>query len=142
MRSLGFKSQMAERSRPDPLMVACKWSDLLRGQGLNFAAVIDQRIQAYNKGRTEAVAISQQEKAFIKLYVHQAPEFTELLEYHWQNFKVAESAVPLKIWANPDLSPDTKQIRSGVKVLWTNTFFGPQLRATTATGCFGLLEFS
>ena len=64
---------MAERSRPDPRMVACKWSDLLRGQGLNFAAVIDQRIQAYNKGRTEAVAISQPEKALIKLYVHQSP---------------------------------------------------------------------
>ena len=123
-------------------MVACKWSDLLRGQGLNFAAVIDQRIQAYNKGRTEAVAISQPEKALIKLYVHQAPESTQLLEYQWQISKFAGSAVSLKIWANPDLSPDTKQIRSGVKVLWTNILFGPQLRATTATGCFGLLEFS
>jgi hypothetical protein len=69
-------------------MVACKWSDLLRGQGLNFAAVIDQRIQAYNKGRTEAVAISQPEKALIKLYVHQAPESTQLLEYQWPNFKI------------------------------------------------------
>ena len=120
MWSLGFKSQMSERSRPDPLMVACKWSDLLRAQGLNVAAAIGERIQAYNKGRTDAIAISHREKAFIKLYVHQAPESIQLLKYHWQNFKVAESAVPLKIWANRDLSPDTKQIRFGGKVLWTN----------------------
>lgn len=118
MQSLGLKTQMAERSRPDPLMVASKWSQLLQGQNLAFAAVIDQRIQDYNKGRADAMAITQAEKAFIKLYVHQAPEFLQLLEYHWQNFKVAESAVPLKIWSNADLSPDTKQSRANGKPLW------------------------
>lgn len=118
MQSLGLKTQMAERSRPDPLMVASKWSELLRSQNVAFITVIDQRIQDYNKGRADAMAISPQEKAFIKLYVHQAPEFLQLLEYHWQNFKVSESAVPLKVWSNPDLSPDTKQIRSGGKALW------------------------
>ena len=55
----------------------------------------------------------------MKLYPHQAPEFVTLLEYHWQNFKVAESAVPLKVWTNSDLSPDLKQVRSNGKSLWS-----------------------
>ena len=92
---------------------------VLGAEGLHFASVIDEKINAFNSNQADAVTISAPERAFIKLWRHQTPEFLQLLEYHWQNFKVAESAVPLKIWAMPDLSPDTKVVRADrSKPLW------------------------
>ena len=89
-------------------------------KGDNFASVIDARIIAFNQGRTDSVNIQPNERAFIKLYPHQADEFLKLLNYHWQNFKVAESAVPLKVWLNPDLSPETKVSRANGLALWVS----------------------
>ena len=106
-RTLRTKTQMASR-----------WSIVLGAEGLRFASVIDDKINAFNSNQADAVTISAPERAFIKLWRHQTPEFLQLLEYHWQNFKVAESAVPLKIWAMPDLSPDTKVVRARSKPLW------------------------
>lgn len=79
--------------------------------------------------------LSPQEKAFIKLYVQQALEFLQLLEYHWQNFNVSESAVPLKVWSDPDLSPGARQIRSGGKTLWVHLAW--TLGKNYISGCFG-----
>ena len=104
-RSFGNKARVVERPRPDPLQMASKWSQVL---GLQFAAKIDHQIKAFNKDKTAGVQISDAEKAFIKMFVHQSKEFIILLEYHWQNFKVHESAVPLKVWLSSDLSPITK----------------------------------
>ena len=118
--SLASKVQMAERARPDPLQVAARWSEVINAKGDNFASVIDARIKAFNQGRTDSVNIQPNERAFIKLYPHQADEFLKLLNYHWQNFKVAESAVPLKVWLNPDLSPETKVSRANGLALWVS----------------------
>ena len=93
-RTLRTKTQMAERSRPDPLMMASRWSMVLGAEGLHFASVIDEKINAFNSNQADAVTISAPERAFIKLWRHQTPEFLQLPEYHWQNFKAAESAVP------------------------------------------------
>ena len=96
-----------------------RWQSVLGAEGLHFASVIDEKINAFNSNQADAVTISAPERAFIKLWRHQTPEFLQLLEYHWQNFKVAESAVFLKIWAMPDLSPDTKVARADrSKPLW------------------------
>ena len=86
-RTLRSKTQMAERSRPDPLMMASRWSMVLSAEGLHFASVIDEKINAFNSNQADAVKISAPERAFIKLWQHQTPEFLQLLEYHWQNFK-------------------------------------------------------
>ena len=118
--SLASKVQMAERARPDPLQVAARWSEVILAKGETFASVIDARINAFNQGRTDSVNIQPNEKAFIKLYPHQAEEFVKLLNYHWQNFKVAESAVPLKVWLNADLSPETKVSRANGQALWVS----------------------
>ena len=118
-RTLRTKTQMAQRSRPDPLMMASRWSMVLGSEGLRFASVIDEKINALNSNQADAVTISAPERAFIKLGRRQTPEFLQLLEYHWQNFRVAESAVPLEIWAMPDLSPDTRVVRADrSKPLW------------------------
>ena len=118
--SLASKVQMAEHARPDPLQVAARWSEVIKAKGDNFASVIDARINAFNQGRTDSVNIQPNERAFIKLYPHQADEFLKLLNYHWQNFKVAESAVPFKVWLNPDLSPETKVGRANGQALWVS----------------------
>ena len=139
-RTFRAKAQMAERFRPDPLMMASRWSSVLASKGLVFAAVIDDRINAFNKGQTNAVSISAVERNFIKLYRHQSPEFLKLLDYHWQNFKVAESAVPLKVWSTGDLSPDTKQVRADrSKPIWSQILkWSPEKNYYWLLQCIGV----
>ena len=40
------------------------------------------------------------------------------MEYHFQQFKMAESALPLKAWTIPDLNPNTKPNRATQGPLW------------------------
>ena len=71
------------------------------------------------------------EVAFIKLFPHQSQEFLDVLEMHWQNFKVHESAVPPKKLAFSDLSPDTKVKRCEKgNVLFNKIFTWTQLSNT------------
>ena len=39
---------------------------------------------------------------------NRAFRFTNMLKAHWQNYKLADSAAPLRRFAFQDLSPDTK----------------------------------
>ena len=112
LKALGTKSRQADRPRPNPLMIAGSWSKIIDAQGLVFATVIDSRITDYNRNKGSTVGISSEERSFIKLFRHQNAAFIKLLEYHWTNFRVGESAVPLKVWGNPDLSPETKPSRA------------------------------
>lgn len=107
-RAMSVKNQVTERPRPDPLMWAGRWSQVLGKQGVDFASAIDDRIKSFNADRSEGFGILDYEVSFIKAYRHQSPKFVEILEGHWQNYKVQESAVPPKRLAMADLSPDTK----------------------------------
>jgi hypothetical protein len=107
-KAMSIKNQVTERPRPDPLMWASSWSAILLKLGLDFASAIDDRIKTFNSNKSEGFGILDHEVAFIKAFRHQSPQFSSVLEKHWQNFKVHESAVPPKRLAMPDLSPDTK----------------------------------
>ena len=109
--AMARKNQITERPRPDPLMWATRWAAIFLKLGLEFNREIDGRIKSFNEDRTEGFGILDYEVAFIKAYAHQPKDFVKLLEQHWQNFKVNESAVPPRRLALADLSPDTKITR-------------------------------
>ena len=111
LRSMGMKNQQAERARPDPLMWAVKYSKIIARQGAVFKEVIQSKVKAHNADKSEAAKISSEELAFMLYYPDQCQDFLQLLEYHWHNYKVRESAVPLKRLSLIDLSPDLKPKR-------------------------------
>ena len=107
-RSLSGKIVVTERPRPDPLMVASAWEQVVKKQGLHFPSVIDEKIKTFNGGKKEGYGLMEHEIAFVKAYPHQNSDFGLVLDQHWQNFKVNESAITAKRLALSDLSPDTK----------------------------------
>ena len=107
-KALEGKNKATERPRPCPLSMACKWEMIIQKQGLHFASVIDAKIAKFNANKEGGFGVLDHEIDFIKAYPHQAKEFVTMLENHWQNFKLQESAVPPKRFSFKDLSPDTK----------------------------------
>ena len=110
-KALEGKNKATERPRPCPLSMASKWEQIIQKQGLHFASVIDAKIAKFNSNKDGGYGVLDHEIDFIKAYPHQAKEFKVLLESHWQNFKLQESAVPPKRFSFQDLSPDTKPKR-------------------------------
>ena len=107
-KALAGKNKVSMRPRPCPLTMAVKWEKVIVKQGLHFASVIDDKLNKFNMDKNEGFGILDHEIAFIKAYPHQSKEYKNLLEWHWQNFELNESAVPPRRFAFPDLSPDTK----------------------------------
>lgn len=105
LKAMGGKAMLTDRPRPDPLMWANRWSRVIVAQGSVFAEVIAAKIKEYNKDKTDGCTISRDEEAIITFLPAQSQEFLNLLEYHWQNFKVQESAVNIKRLSTKDLNP-------------------------------------
>ena len=107
-KALAGKNRVTQRPRPCPLTMAARWEKVIVKQGLHFASVIDAKIKKFNADKNEGFGILDHEIDFIKAYPHQSKQYNDLLDEHWQNFKLKESAVPPSRFAYPDLSPDTK----------------------------------
>ena len=112
VRAMSTKVQLTTRPRPDPLMWAKKFSDLILSQGHRFQEVIGQKIDAFNQDKAQAFQIGDAEQCFIRLFMYQNAGFVQALDYHYMNHVVSESALPLRVWSLTDLSPDTKVQRS------------------------------
>ena len=83
---------MSEKAKPDPLQIAKRWSKILEKEGVDFQAVMDQKVRKFNKGASPGATINEQEVSFMKLVGFQSQDFLVKLETHWQNFKVHELA--------------------------------------------------
>ena len=66
-KSMVEKHIGAERSRPDPLMWARRWQEIISSQGAVYAAVIDDKIKEHNLSPDAAVRFSDGEKYFMQL---------------------------------------------------------------------------
>ena len=111
LKSMAAKTVLAERPRPDPLMWATRWQKVIASRSLVFSEVIAQKIREYSKDKTEGATISRAEAEIITFLPLQGKEFLDLLEYHWQNYKVQESAVNIKRLCLKDLNPALKARR-------------------------------
>ena len=99
-RSLAAKFQVSESTRPDCLQIFHTLSEGLKRDGVDVATGLEDRIKDYNALSTvQSQNISLLEKQVICALPHQTAKFRTLLSYHWQNFKNAESAVPMKVFS-------------------------------------------
>ena len=108
-RSLAAKFQVSESTRPDPIQIYYTFAEGLKREGADVASGLMGRIKEYNSLSTvSAQNISELEKRVICALPHQTEEFRTLLKYHWQNYKNAESAVPMKLFTfiNADVPPE------------------------------------
>ena len=100
---------MSESTRPDPIQIYYTFAEGLKREGADVASGLMGRIKEYNSLSTvSAQNISELEKRVICALPHQTEEFRTLLKYHWQNYKNAESAVPMKLFTfiNADVPPE------------------------------------
>ena len=98
-RSLAAKFQVSESVRPDPIQIYTLLADSLAKSGQNVSAGLPGKIKAYNSLTTvQSQSISELESRVICILPQQTPKFVEVLKYHWQNYKNAESAVPMKLF--------------------------------------------
>ena len=95
-----------------------QWCKVINAQGLVYAAVIDAQIEEHNQDPDEIIHFNDYEKSFMRLFPFLLPKTITLMEYHFQQFKIAESALPLKTWMIPDLNPNTKPNRATQGPLW------------------------
>ena len=94
LHAISAKNRMSERAKPVPLQIAKRWSKILEKEGVDFQAVIDQKVRKFNyfKGANPGVTINDQEVSFMKLVGLQSQDLLVKLEDHWQNFKAQELA--------------------------------------------------
>lgn len=99
-RSLAAKFQVSESTRPDPLQMFHMFAEGLMREGSDVATGLAGKIQEYNQMSSIASQnISDLEASVICALPSQTQVFRDLLKYHWQNYKNAESGVPMKLFA-------------------------------------------
>jgi hypothetical protein len=104
-QSIGSKMQVSERPRPTPVQLAYVWVERAKEEGKNYGEVIDVYISEYNMDSTDRKLVTYLEADVVKVLPLQTEECQNKIEYHWQNFKPKESAIPLhylgnKAWTN------------------------------------------
>ena len=96
-KSILAKMIVAESTRPDVLQMFYSFSRTFAKQGLVYKEVIDQRIDHFNaQTSVDATRISDAERKMLKARPMQQNEFLKLLDFHWNQWKAAESATPLR----------------------------------------------
>ncbi|CAJ1363954.1 unnamed protein product, partial [Effrenium voratum] len=115
-RSLSAKFQASESHRPDPIQIYHVLADSLAKAGQDVAAGLPRKIKEYNSlTSVQSQCISELEARVICLLPQQTVKFRETLAYHWQNYKNAESGVPMKLFGKSGiLGADAPAEASGV----------------------------
>lgn len=99
-KTIKSKMQLSEVKRLDPIQCAHAWCSRARQEGVQYDAVIDTYLLEYRREATSTQSISELEEKVIKIIPSQTDALQEKLAYHWQNYKVAESGVPLSYITN------------------------------------------
>ena len=124
-RSMRGKQSLVDRAPPDPLQWWSRYHHLFCNMGLTYQAVIDDKINEYNKGHKDNVQINKEVKAFLKLAPYLLKDFTDLLQYQYHNYKVHEGPIPNKVWLLEDLNPALRTVRcSADNKLWLKSSHG------------------
>ena len=112
-RSLAAKFQVSESTRPDPIQIYYTLSEGLKREGADVATGLRGKISEYNTmSGVTSQNISELEGRVICNLPFQTDEFVSDLKYHWQNYKNAESAVPMKMFTyiSSDVPPEAQGI--------------------------------
>ena len=80
-KAFADKNRVVMRPRPDPLMMAIRWNNVITKQGLHFASVIDEKLKKFNSDKSEGFGVLDHEVCFIKAYPHQAQEYIDIWRF-------------------------------------------------------------
>ena len=116
-KTIKSKMQLSEVKRLDPIQCAHAWASRAKEEGMHYNNVIDTYLQEYRDEATSTQSISDLEEKVIKIIPAQTDACQAKLAYHWQNFKVAESGLPLRFITNDPWLYGTKP-RDGSNELW------------------------
>ena len=105
--------QVSESTRPDPIQIFHTLSEGLKRAGADVTKGLPGKMKEYNAmTNVQSQSISDLEARIVCALPCQTEEFRKGLAYHWQNYKNAESAVPMKMFNF--LNADMPQEASGV----------------------------
>ena len=113
-KTIKGKMQLAEIKRLDPIQVSHAFTLRSKEEGMLYDVGIDKYLEEYREEATGTQSISDLEEKVIKLIPAQTKALQQKLAYHWQNFKVSESGVPLSFVTNDPWLYGTKAAASSV----------------------------
>ena len=94
---------MSESTRPDAIQIFHTLSEGLKLEGADVNTGLAGKIKEYNAlSSVQSQNISELEGRVILSLPFQTEKFRSMLKYHWQNYKNAESAVPMKMFLQMD----------------------------------------
>jgi len=123
-KTIGGKMQLSEIKQLDPIQCAHAWSGHAKEEGLLYDAAMDTYLSEYRDQATGTQSISELEEKVIKLIPSQTEACQKKLAYHWQNFRVAKSGVPLSAITNDAWLYGTTP-RDGTNALWVQVQLVP-----------------
>ncbi len=124
-KSIGGKFVAAERQRPDIIQITYSLRNRALDENVDYAASIERYVQEYQEGTvSEGRKMSDLEVSAVKLLPMLTDAGVTKLEYHWQQYPVETSAIPLSKLATPAMMNGTKVPASSVQdtaaqALWT-----------------------
>ena len=99
--SMRSKFIISESTRPDVIQLYSGLCQMFSLRGQKYSEQISSYITAFNKGsNVDAARLSEAEVKMLLLLSGQQSEFVAVLERHWDNFKIQDSALPLKSLIN------------------------------------------
>ena len=113
-KTIKGKMQASEVKRLDPIQVSHAFTARSKEEGVPYEVGIDTFLAEYREEATGTQSISDLEEKVIKIIPGQTEALRRKLAYHWQNFKVAESGVPLSFVTNDAWLYGTKAAVSSV----------------------------
>ena len=109
------------RSRPDPIQVARLLLDQATEDGLNWVTACNSLIHEFNGGsRNEDRKLTDLEASIVRIFPLLDQDTRELIDYHWQNYKVKQSALPYTVLSVDVFLQGTKPKKGQESDLWSS----------------------
>jgi hypothetical protein len=119
--SMRSKFIISESTRPDVIQLYSGLCQMFSLRGQKYSEQISSYIMAFNKGsNVDAARLSEAEVKMLLLLPGQQSEFLAVLERHWDNFKIQDSALPLKSLINT--VDRTKRTDTSMPGIWQAIF--------------------
>ena len=117
--SISGKLMEAQRPRPDVVQIGHAYVMRAKLEGVSYGSSIDDWLREYNERATNTKQLSDLETKIIKIFPLQTKVVQEKIAYHWQNFKIDESALPYSQLSVDAWLYGTKP-RDATNALWVN----------------------
>ena len=138
-KALSGKMQVADRQRPDVMQISYAFQQRADRERQDYSEVVATYIQEFNAlSLSETKVLSDKEAAVVKVLPLQTPQCLAKLEYHWQQYRVQDSAFPLMVLSCPAFISGTKP-KDGGNQLWAEICStSPEKREAMVTRRIGI----